>query len=399
MAQPASARQAGQSTEPGLSVDELPSEAKANRAFAVRLYQQLAKKPGNVFISPVSIAAAFGPVAVGARADTYMAISRTLGFRPDPKLLATRVGGLLRELRSGKDDDGAKVSIANALWLTDRHPVKADFVSVARSNFDAAVETVDFVDTSAAAKRINGWIEGETEGKITELFKEDAFDDKTALVVTNAVHFLGDWTQPFNAAATHSAPFYLPGGEQRLVRMMAGAKGVKYFEDDTLQMIDLGYKGGEFGMVVILPKARDGLSALEAKLSDATLGALLGKLDASSPPDHVEGVFVELPKVQIDNDHNLVDPLKAMGMGIAFDRFRANFRGMSDERLFISDVLHKTFLRIDEKGTEAAAATAVVMSGESSGPEINFRADHPFLVMIRDRKTGAILFFGRIAEP
>lgn len=380
-----------------LTADELRAEAKANRGFGVRLYQQLAKKPGNIFISPVSIAAAFGPVAVGARADTYMAIGRTLGFRPEPKLLSKRVGGLLRALQT--EDDGSKVSIANALWLTNRHPVKAEFVATAKADFDAAAETVDFVKSAEAAARINSWVKVETKGKITDLFDEDAFDDKTALVVTNAVHFLGDWEQPFNAAATHSASFFLPGGKHRQVRMMAGVKGVKYFEDDKLQMIDLAYKGGDLGMVAILPKARDGLAAIEAELTDVKLGEWLQKLDTSSPPDHVQGVFVELPKVQMDRDHDLVDPLKAMGMGIAFDRYRANFRGMSDEQLFISDVLHKTFLRIDEKGTEAAAATAVVMSGESSGPELHFRADHPFLLLIRDRKTGAILFLGRIVEP
>ena len=379
--------------------DELRSEAKANRAFGARLYQQLAKKPGNVFISPVSIAAAFGPVAIGARAETYMAIGRTLGFRPDPKLLSSRVGGLLRALRTWGDAGLAKVSIANALWLTNRHPVKAEFVSTVRSDFDGAAETVDFLDSPAAAKRINAWVEGETQGKITDLFEEDAFDDKTALVVTNAVHFLGDWAQPFNAIHTRPEPFFLADGKQRQVPMMSGEKGVKYFEDGQLQMIDLPYKGDALSMVVVLPKARGGLPALEAQLGDATLGEWLQKLDTSSPPDFVQGVYVQLPKVQMDNDHNLVDPLKAMGMGIAFDRVRANFRGMSEEQLFISDVLHKTFLRIDEKGTEAAAATAVVMGAERSGPELHFRADHPFLVLIRDRRTGAILFLGRISDP
>jgi serpin B len=398
-ASPATVGLAAQSTQPALGAEELRSEAKANRGFGVRLYRHLAKKPGNVFISPVSIAAAFGPVAVGARADSYMAIGRTLGFRAEPKLLSMRVGGLLSALRTDGMDGEARVSIANALWLTNRHPVKPAFVAVAKADFDATAETVDFAKSADAAKRINRWAAGETNGKITDLFDDDAFDDKTALVVTNAVHFLGDWTQPFNAIHTRPEPFFLADGTQRRVPMMTGAKGVKYFADDALQMIDLSYKGGQLGMVVILPKARDGLPALEAKLNDATLGEWLGKLDKSSPPDHVEGVVVQLPKVQMDNDHNLVDPLKAMGMTVAFDRFRANFHGMSDEQLFISDVLHKTFLRIDEKGTEAAAATAVVMGAESSGPEITFRADHPFLVLIRDRKTGAILFLGRIAEP
>ena len=221
----------------------------------------------------------------------------------------------------------------------------------------------------------------------------------TALVVTNAVHFLGDWAEPFNAFYTRQEPFFLPGGEQRELAMMSGEKSAKYFADDALQMIDLPYKGGALSMVLILPRDRDGLPALEEQLSDAKLGEWLRKLDTSTPPDVVQGVMVQLPKVEIDNDYNLGDPLKTLGMGLAFDRLKANFGGMSDEQLFISEALHKTFLRIDEKGTEAAAATAVVMGAERSGPELLFRADHPFLALIRDKNSGAILFMGRIAQP
>ena len=384
---------------PALTDEELRSEAKANRAFGVRLYQQLAKKPGNVFMSPVSIAAAFGPVTLGARAETYAAVSRTMGFRPLPDLMVKRVAGLLGALDSEKGEEGAKVGIANALWVTERHPAKPDFVAQVQSGFGSAAETLDFNDSPAAAKRINDWAAGETEGKITKLFDDNAFNDATALVVTNAVHFLGDWTQPFNAIHTKPEPFFLADGTRRMVPMMGGEKGIKYFADKQMQMIDLPYKGDALSMVVILPTVRDGVAALEAKLNPAALDDWLHKLDTAQDPDFVEGVFVQMPKLQLDNDHNLTDPLKSMGMGIAFDRNRANFRGMSDEQLFISDALHKTFLRIDEKGTEAAAATAVVMSAERSGPEITVRADHPFLLLIRDKKSGAILFMGRIVEP
>jgi serpin B len=402
-AQPARAAEpSGQPGHPaaspaGPSLEEIRSEAKANRAFGVRLYKQLAKEPGNVFISPVSIAAAFGPVAAGARGETATAVGRALGFRPDPKLLPRRVGGLLRALRT--EGDGAKVSIANALWVTERHPLKPAFVADVRSEFDSTAETLDFVKSARAAQRINAWAESETNGKIKNLFGEDAFDDATALVVTNAVHFLGDWAEPFNAFYTRQEPFFLPGGEQRELAMMSGEKSAKYFADDALQMIDLPYKGGALSMVLILPRDRDGLPALEEQLSDAKLGEWLRKLDTSTPPDVVQGVMVQLPKVEIDNDYNLGDPLKTLGMGLAFDRLKANFGGMSDKQLFISEALHKTFLRIDEKGTEAAAATAVVMGAERSGPELLFRADHPFLALIRDKNSGAILFMGRIAQP
>ena len=376
-----------------INPDDLRSEAKANRAFGVRLYKQLAAKPGNLFISPISIGAAFGPVALGARADTYMAIGRTLGFRPDPQILSKRVEGLLRTLET--DGEGAKVSIANALWLTDRHPTKPDYVSLVGSNFGADVATLDFIKSAAAAARINRWVDKETAGKIPKLFEPDAFDDKTALVVTNAVHFLGDWAQPFNAQSTRPAPFFLGDGKQKSVPMMTGEKSLRYLDTGKLQLIDLPYEGDALSMVAILPKGRDGLAALEAQMTGDTLDKWIGQLDSAE----VQSLIVQMPKLTFEGDYNLVGPLKALGMGIAFDRLRANFRGMSDEQLYISDVVHKTFVRIDEKGTEAAAATGVVMSAERSGPDLLFRADHPFLLLIRENRTGAILFFGRIVEP
>jgi serpin B len=377
---------------------EQPAEsgeaALANRAFGLELYRNLAAKPGNVFISPISLAGAFGPVAAGARAETREAIGKVLRFPASDAALHPQLGGLLRGLESTAE--GARVSIANGLWLMRGYAVKPAFVGVARESYGAEVESLDFNNGAAAAGRINAWVERETNNRIRNLVAPDSLDEMTRVVVTNAVHFLGDWAQPFNSARTRSEPFYLAGGGTRQVPMMSSNRYTRYALAGPVQLVELPYKGGRLAMVAILPTQRGGLAAVEQSLTDQQLGDWLQQLDSAERRE----VLVQLPKVQVESSYQLNEPLKAMGMGIAFDRNRANFRGIADnEQLFISQVVHKTFLRIDERGTEAGAATAVEIQAESSAEPPTFRADHPFLVLIRDKPTGAVLFLGRIAAP
>lgn len=373
---------------------ELAHVALANRAFGIELYRALAEKPGNVFISPISLAGAFGPVAAGAQGETRAAIGTVLRFPANDAALHPQLGGLLRALEN--DADGARVSIANALWLMQGYAVKPAFVAVARESYGAEVESLDFTNGAAAAGRINGWVERETNDRIRNLIAPDSLDEMTRVVVTNAVHFLGDWNQPFNSARTRPEPFYLAGGGTRQVSMMSSNRASRYTEAGPVQLLELPYRGGRLAMVAILPSRRGGLTAVESELNDGQLGKWLQQLDSA----HRREVLVQLPKMQVESSYQLNEPLKAMGMGIAFDRDRANFRGIAEnERLFISQVVHKTYLRIDEKGTEAGAATAVEIQAESSAEPPTFRADHPFLVLIRDKPTGAVLFLGRIAAP
>jgi serpin B len=368
--------------------------AKGNRDFGVSLYQRLAATPGNVFISPVSIGAAFGPVAAGARADTRTAVGKVLRFPSDDAALHSSLGGMLNALKS--DKDGASVSIANAMWLMKDFTVKSDFIATAKQHYGAEVDTLDFTNSPASAGRINAWVSRETKKRIPKLFEDNAFDENTRVVVTNAVHFLGDWEEPFSARATSPHPFYLSDGKTKQAPLMFGTQSQRYVEAGPVEMVELPYKGDRLSMVVILPKARDGLPVVESMLAPKQLDDWLDKLDAAE----TQSLNVILPKVQMEGSYNLVEPLKRLGMGIAFDRYRSDFTGIAGgPRLFISDVVHKTFLRIDEKGTEAAAATGVTISAESSGPELTFRADHPFLALIRDKQTGAVLFLGRIVDP
>jgi serpin B len=373
---------------------ETSAVALGNRAFAIDLYRNLAATPGNVFISPISLAGAFGPLTAGAQGDTRQAIGKVLRFPASDADLHPQLGGLLRALESNRK--GARVSIANALWVAENFPVKPAFLDVGKRHYGAEIANLDFRNGAAAAGRINQWVERETNKRIRELVKADGLGPSTRLVVTNAVHFLGDWAVAFEARMTRPQTFYAAAGE-RQVPLMFASRRIRYAEADGVQMIDLPYKGDRLSMSVILPKQRGGLGAVEAALSDAQLGRWLEQLDAAGPRE----VQVHLPEVEIESSYELVDPLTALGMGVAFDPARANLRGIADADLVISQVVQKTFLRVDEKGTEAAAATAIIVVETSApaDPPPTFRADHPFLLLIRDKPTGAVLFLGRIAAP
>lgn len=372
------------------------SVAAGNRAFGLALYQQLAAEPGNVFISPISIAGAFGPVIAGADGATRQAIARALRFPAGgSEELHPALGGMLRDLESKRE--GATISIANALWVSQDFRIKPSFLGVARDNYGAAVETLDFARApGAAADRINSWVSKETRTRIPTLVSAESFDATTRLVVTNAVYFLGDWAVPFNQSNTSQQPFYRPGAATLKVPLMYRGGQYRYFDTDTFQAIDLPYKDEALAMTVFLPKKQNGLRAFEAELSAERLREWLRVLDQASPQE----VRLYLPKLKIEQRYDLVPSLRALDMSIAFNN-KADFSGIADEQLRIGKVIHKTFVRIDEKGTEAAAATGIeiVVTGSRSPPPPTFRADHPFFFLLRDKKSGAVLFMGRIVEP
>jgi len=370
--------------------------AEGNRAFALALYRQLAAKPGNVFISPISIAAAFGPVAAGARGKTRAEIGKVLHFPARDQVLNSNLGGLLHTLQS--DGEGHQVSIANALWLSSRLPVEPSFVAMAKRSYDADVETLDFAASGDAATRINNWVDRKTNSRIPQLFEPDAFSPDTVLAVTNAVYFLGDWQQAFDPRNTKLRPFHLPDGTTRQVPMMDGQVRAIYLgagevhpPADSVELLELPYKGDRLDMVIILPQTFDGLPAVEAGLTTEKLDKWLHDIDAAKPYSEP----VHLPRMQFESSYELVDPLKALGMKTPFNG--ADFSGISKTGTNIDTVVHKTFVKVDENGTEAAAAAAIVVTTERDHWE--FYANHPFLFLIRDKPTGAILFMGRFAEP
>lgn len=372
------------------------SVAEGNAAFGVALYKKLSEEPGNIFLSPISIAGAFGPAVAGAEAETRSAIASTLRFPAGGGAgLHPGLGGLLRNLE--REREGATLSIANALWVMQGFALKPDFTRIVRQDYAATIEPLDFARAPRpAADRINGWVSEETRGRIKELIAADSLNQDTALVITNAVYLLADWPTPFNASNTRDQPFYTPGGPRQQPLMYRKAP-FRYFETDAFQAIDLPYKDERLSMTVFLPKARDGLAAFEARLNEPSLREWLARIDAEQP----RTVYLHLPKLRIEQSYNLVPALGAMGMGVAFDPRRANFRGIAERDLFISQVVHKTFVRIDEKGTEAAAATGIEVQ-VTSAPIVKpptFRADHPFFFLLREKESGAVLFLGRIVAP
>jgi len=369
--------------------------ALSGNRFGVDLYRQLGSQSGNLMISPVSLYGAFGPVTAGARGETREAIVQALRLPTGEPSLHPALGGLLRDLE--RNEEGTTLRIANALWVQQGFALNPAFAATARNDYRAAAEQVDFQRApDDAVARINGWVSERTATRIPTLISRDAINDATRLVVTNAVYFLGDWAKPFNASSTNDQPFYLLGGSSRTVALMAQKDRFRYFETDDFQAIDLPYKNERLSMTVLLPKRRGALRTLEAQLSDARLAEWLGRLDAAEP----QTVRLHLPKFRMSADYDLEQPLTGLGMGPAFSS-QADLRGIADADLRIAKVVHKTFLQVDEKGTEAAAATGVMVETVSAPlvqPPV-FRADHPFIVLIRDHRTGVILFLGRIEDP
>lgn len=369
--------------------------ADGGNRFGIDLYRQIGDKDGNLLISPVSIYGAFGPVTAGARGPTRDAIVQALRLPNGEASLHPALGGLLRDLE--RSEEGTTLAIANALWVQQGFSLDPTFVAVARDDYRAATEQLDFQRApDIAVARINDWVSDRTAKRIPRLLSRDAINADTRLIVTNAVYFLGDWAVPFNGSNTSDQPFYMLGGETRPVPLMFQKSRFRYLETNDFQAIDLPYKNERLSMTVLLPKQRGALRSLEGQLTDARLVEWLQRLDASDP----QTVRLHLPKLQMAVDYDLGQPLMAMGMGLAFNQ-QADLSGIASADLRIAKVIHKTFLRIDEKGTEAAAATGISVE-VTSAPIVQpptFRADHPFVVVIRDHQTGAILFLGRVENP
>src|SRR5262249_26235643 len=286
---------------------------------------------------------------------------------------------------------GYQLSTANRLWGQKGHGFKPDFLKLTRDHYGAGLEEVDFVgDTEAARKTINAWVEKETRAKIRELLKPGVLDVDTRLVLTNAIYFKGDWVSQFKKDRTREAPFFLADGKQVQAPLMHQSGKFRGAGDPDLQALELPSAGKELSMLVMLPRKADGLAELEKSLTADKVNGVIGRLR------DVPFEEVVLPRFKTTSAFSLRGELEKLGMADAF-RGGADFSGLSDGRLYIKAVVHKAFVEATEEGTEAAAATAVVLGGDGALP--HFRADHPFVFLIRDNRTGAILFLGRVTDP
>jgi serpin B len=383
--------------------------AQGSNAFAFDLYKEIARRDGNLFFSPHSISTALAMTYAGARGETARQMARTLRFQLDGHRLHAACGALMRDLNARADPGAFELRTANALWGQRSEGWLESFTRLIRQDYGAPLREVDFErDPDGAAREINAWVERETRERIRDLVGPGAIGPLTQLVLANAIYFKGDWLTAFSEHATHDAPFRLAGGGEVKARMMFRSGGFWYVGAVDVQVLEIPYRDGDLSMMILLPRSVDGLPALERWLTsrDPALESFGGSASDVLAARRWQRVLVHLPRFTFTCDFSLAETLAAMGMPLAFDDQRADFSGMNGNAndLFISKVLHKAFVEVTERGTEAAAASAVMMEPACAGPPERreppvFRADHPFMFFIRDRRTGAVLFMGRVVNP
>jgi serpin B len=386
-------------TSPDVSTSEQTLLVEGNSAFAFELYQELKEKEGNLFYSPYSISLALAMTYAGASGETAEQMAATLQFLLDQNRLHPAFNWLDAELAKrgegaeGKDGEGFRLNIVNAIWGQKDYTFLSTFLDVLAENYGAGLRILDFMTEPEESRvTINDWVSNQTEGRIEDLIPPGAIDALTRLVLTNAIYFNAAWKYPFNENITADGSFYLLDGGQVIVPMMQQTKLFGYTEGEGYQAVQLLYDGNELSMVILLP-ASGNFAAFEEGLQAQQVSDIINDL-------RYPEVSLTMPKFEFESEFSLKDTLTEMGMPIAFSG-AADFSGMTGNReLFISGVVHKAFVSVDEAGTEAAAATAVILP--SSGPPeppAEVTIDHPFIFLIRDIKTGAIIFVGRVLNP
>jgi serpin B len=365
---------------------------EGNTQFAIDLYHQLRTQDGNLFCSPFSISTALAMTSSGARGRTLEQMTRALHL-PDQKDLHPSLGHLLREVNGGGRKRGYQLRAVNALFGQKGHPFLKDFIALNRKHYGAGLQEVDFRDDTEGARRtINGWVEKQTNEKIKELIKPRVLRSNDRLVLTNAIHFQGEWSTEFKKENTRDGDFHVAPGRKVTVPLMHQTARYGYAEDRDVLVLGMPYKGTDLDMVVVLPRDAGGLTAVEKNLTPAKLNGWLKALRTRT-------VAVTFPRFQMTSAFELKRPLMALGMTDAFGG-SADFSGMDGtSTLYLAAVIHQAHLDVNEKGTEAAAATAVVARVKSKPLVTEFRADHPFLLLIRDFRSGSILFLGRVVSP
>jgi len=387
-------------TSPNVSDAILQSLADGNTEFALDLYQQIKEDAdGNLFYSPYSLSLALAMTYAGAEGETKQQMSDVLHFILADDDLHSAFNRLSLELASrgegaeGKDEDGFRLNVVNAIWGQEDYQFLDEFLDTLAENYDAGLRILDFAsDPEACRETINQWVSDNTEGRIEDLLQEGMINALTRLVLTNAIYFNAAWAHPFDEDSTMSAIFNLLDGGTVNVDMMYQTEEMGYTEGDGYQAVELKYDGDELSMIILLPE--DGnFAAFEGALDAALLDAIIDDLGISN-------VSLALPKFEYESEFGLKKALEAMGMTEAFS-MAADFSGMTgNQDLFIKDVVHKAFVSIDEAGTEAAAASAVIMELKAvPGAPVEMTVDHPFIFLIRDIQTDSVLFIGRVLNP
>ncbi len=375
---------------------DMQAVADGNNHFALELYGKLseAEKGKNLFFSPYSIHTALGMTATGAKGTTRDQMVKVLHL-PEDEQKALACGDLGRYYAQPRK--AFELAVANSVWGQSGFPWRAEFLTLQKERFGAGFREADFrTNPDTERVRINKWVESKTHDRVKDLLRPEHIDKQTRMVLANAIYFKGTWTTQFPTKKTRDVLFHLAdGGRINVPTMYEEVKCRWGLINDVpgAKILELPYSGGELSMVVLLPKLPDGLPAIERRLAPDALSKWLEAMYHPTKP-----VGVSLPKFRFERSYDLPEKLKALGMVDAFIDGMADLTGMTEVRLCITAVAHKAYIDVNEEGSEAAAATAVVVS-ESFGDPPAFTIEHPFLFLIRDVKHGTILFLGRVTNP
>jgi serpin B len=383
--------------------EDFNSFIKGNNQFAIDLYKQMSKSNENIFFSPISISNVFAMLYAGTDGKTKKEIKQVFHFAPE-KELHSYFSELIRKIKS--NDGGIlgiffsvrELHIANGIWMQKDYKFKKEYLKTMNKYYNAVLKEVDFKKASEKSRNtINRWVEQKTKRKIKDLMPPGSISSSTRLVLTNAIYFKSKWEYIFDEKETEYMPFYLLDGSEKKVPMMSygESKYLRYFEDEQIQIIEMDYKGRKNSMLVILPKKKDGIKDLEKILTLDILNKWMESMKT-------EKVVVFFPKFKITGDYELRHDLENLGLNTIFSE-EADFSEMTNEKgLFINAIFHKTFIEVTETETKAASATATGLLLAPPPTEIEpriFKADHPFIFLIYDKDTSAILFLGRFLEP
>lgn len=383
-----------------IDMKHIAAVVAGNNRFAINLYAQLKNTEDNVFFSPYSISTALAMVYEGARAKTANELESVFNFPSDNKQRRNAFKAIQNQLNNM--GDGNRLSIANALWVQNNYKLLPSYISSVQNFYASKVQKLDFVkNTANAEKSINQWVANKTNNRITDIIGQGTLPVDTQVLLTNAIYFKGNWADSFEARLTESQDFYLNTSIKIKALLMHKLDDFSYMETDNMQLLEIPYKGNKISMWVILPKESKNMPAIEKSLSIEKLKEWRDKLEYKE-------VNAFIPKFKFRTNYNAMDEtLQQMGVHAAFSP-EADFSGItpiSKRRLAIDKIIHQTFIEVNEKTTEAAAATVVVMADKAAMIPIEppvpilFRADHPFIFIIQDIEKGSILFLGKVNDP
>jgi serpin B len=367
---------------------------QSSNAFAIDLYRRLSQEQaGNMFLSPYSIATALEMTYAGAAGETQEQIRRVLHLEDLSQAPSTTLGDIAADLAPPGRPRSYQLHLANRLWADKNLQLLAPFVKITRDNYCAEIGQLDFADDPEKARQaINAWVSKQTAGRLGDMLTGSVVNQRSQLVLTNAIYFQAAWQQPFPLSGTHPQPFHLSAEETIEVPFMSEHLSFRVAETEDAQILELPYRDGDLSMLVVLPQETVGLAALEQQLDVARVDDWIEALSQQM-------VSVSLPKFKLTSEFELADTLATMGMPLAFAPNQADFSGITTQTpLHLANVVHKALVDVNETGTEAAAATTMIATGEVTRT-VEFKADRPFLFLIRDRVTGCILFMGRVVHP